>query len=193
MNLPFPLASRTLCLLSMLWLPTTRVSAATVERMQVSSSEGIYHAVLEATLDTAPAKIWQVLTDFPRFAELSPAIQSSEAIAREGPSLWRVLTISRACVLGFCKEMKQVQRVEIRGSEMRAQVLPEESDFSLGQAVWRVRSQGQGTRLYFEASMKPTFWVPPLLGPWIIEHVLQEELQHSLINLEQLLAEGASS
>ncbi len=177
----------------MLWWPTARVLAATVERMQVSSSEGIYHAVLDATLDTAPAKIWRVLTDFPRFAELSPAIQSSEAIAREGPSLWRVLTLSRACVLGFCKEMKQVQRVEIRDLEMRAQVLPEESDFSLGQAVWRVRSQGQGARLYFEASMKPSFWVPPLLGPWIIEYVLQEELQQSLINLEQLLAAGAGS
>jgi hypothetical protein len=51
--------------------------------------------------------------------------------------------------------------------------LPERSDFSVYATRWRVIEAEGKTRLAFEASMQPDFWIPPLIGTWAVERKLR--------------------
>ena len=55
-----------------------------------------------------------------------------------------------------------------------------------GQARWRLENSSGDTRLLFEARIRPAFWVPPLIGPWVIGRVLREEARSTCDGLERL-------
>ena len=67
-----------------------------------------------------------------------------------------------------------------------ATIVPEFSNFRSGYANWALREEGGGTHLLFTTQLEPSFWVPPLIGPWLIRYKLREEALQSVDNLEQL-------
>ena len=59
-------------------------------------------------------------------------------------------------------------------------------------ARWQFWTEPTATRMRFSSEIEPSFWVPPLIGPWLIRHALYAEALRSVINLERL-AEVVSS
>ena len=43
----------------------------------------------------------------------------------------------------------------------------------------------------FRSEIEPAFWVPPLIGPWLIQRALQAETLKSVANLERLAEDGS--
>jgi len=74
------------------------------------------------------------------------------------------------------------------GGDLHAEVLPAQSDFSYGRADWQFRPAGTSTHLRFSAELEPAFWVPPLLGPWLVERSLREEAERTSAGIERLAA-----
>lgn len=175
-------------LLALLAMPA---GAVQVEHLQVVRDGDRYGIQVEARLNAGAHAIWQRLIDFPGYPDITPAIESCERIgaAPEGGDL--VLTRARACVIGFCKEVTQLQRVQQLGfGELLAEIDPAGSDFRYGLAHWWL-TPGEGTTgLRFEAELEPKFWVPPLLGPWLIARALKSEARASVANLERLAQES---
>ncbi|MGH8581113.1 MAG: hypothetical protein ACREVK_13695 [Gammaproteobacteria bacterium] len=65
----------------------------------------------------------------------------------------------------YSKEIKRQANGDII-----TRVVPEESDFSYGRCHWRTRSlTAQASRIALSAEVTPAFWVPPLIGPWILK------------------------
>ena len=49
------------------------------------------------------------------------------------------------------------------------QVVPGAGDIKAGRADWRFSAEGENTtRMVFDAEIEPDFWVPPLIGPYLI-------------------------
>lgn len=70
-------------------------------------------------------------------------------------------------------------------------IVPEASDFSYGRFHWRTRRvSAQASRIALSAELTPAFWVPPLIGPWILKHKLRAVALESCERLERL-ARGA--
>ena len=85
------------------------------------------------------------------------------------------------------KQFQQVQTMRQQSlGELTVDVDPAQSDFEFGQAEWHLNEGSGVTRLWFEARIRPAFWVPPLIGPWAIRHVLREEARSTCNGLEQL-------
>ena len=158
---------------------------------QVHHDRGLYRIELDMRLDAPKEAVWRLLTDYAEYGRLNDAIQHSEILARRGPADYRVRTITRACVYFFCKTVHQVQDVtEVEGRYISATVLPSLSDFRHGVARAYTWPDGERTRVRVLAEVEPDFWIPPLIGPWIISRKLQTEALETINNVERLAAPG---
>jgi hypothetical protein len=91
----------------------------------------------------------------------------------------------------FCKTVHQVQDVtEVPGRYISASVLPAMSDFRHGVARVYMWPEGAHTRIRVLAEVEPDFWIPPLIGPWIISRKLHSEALETMRNLERLAGPG---
>ena len=91
-----------------------------------------------------------------------------------------------ACILVFCKRVTLVQDVEQQaGWRIEAVTLPDMSDFRSGLAQWYLVPSGGGTQLHFDQTFVPDFWVPAVIGPWMIERLLLKEVRATTAYIER--------
>ena len=134
------------------------------------SVEGRDYAMgLEARLDAPPEAVWEHLTNYDHLNRYSAAIKLSREQWRDGNRV-AVESVMGGCIAFFCKEVARLERItEYRPHTMDAIIDPEHSDLREGRTLWRLHPDNGGTRLVIEAQMVPDFWVPPLLGRYLIK------------------------
>lgn len=162
-----------------------------VQSVRVSHRDDRYKVSMRVTLDAPAVDTYAVFADPARLREVNPAIREVEVLEDRGPGERRVRTRVRACVSVFCRQLGQVQDMRYHpardGGSIEAHVLPQMSDFRYGEATWDFRAcESDRTCLAFDAELEPAFWIPPLLGPWLIERKLREEAIQTSQGLERL-------
>ncbi len=167
--------------------------AAREGTLVVARHGAAYSVTFEAVLDAAPRQVYAVLSDYARLGELSPTIVSVRVSPAPGGRGVRVRSVLKSCIWILCRSVVEVQDVleEPDGRTIVGRIVPGEGDFERGWTVWRVAAMGGGTRVRYEASFVPAFWVPPLLGPWAIERSLRADFESSMPALERLAAARA--
>jgi hypothetical protein len=60
------------------------------------------------------------------------------------------------------------------------------SDFSSGYTLWHVIPQKQSSQVTISVRLKPGFWIPPFLGPWLFQKKLLQQGEELMTNLEKL-------
>ena len=173
---------------SLCTLSFTARADATVTRLD----QDAYSLRLEMEVAAPPGYVRELLTDYDHLGRVNPAIHDSELLAAPAPMLRRVRTVTRSCVAIMCFDMTQVQDVEERADgEIIATIVPGICDFKDGVALWRILPSGSGTHVVFEARMRPKFWVPPLIGTWMIERQINQQLELTVRTLNRLGREVA--
>ena len=160
---------------------------ANILRTEAGHDDGRYTVSFEVVLDAARDKVWQIMTDYDRLTRVSKVIVESRILKKEDENRHRVGVTLHACVLIFCKTMKKV--VDIQAWPRNDIIVigdPTLSDFSYSVERWRVVAEGAKTRLYYSAEMVPDFFIPPLIGPWLMKSFLQKEIQATAIQVEAL-------
>lgn len=136
-------------------------------------------------LDASADKVTKKLTDYENLKDLSPIILQSEVLDQAGAST-RVQLDIKACILIFCKNLRKTENLSYEEpGTIKASMIPELSDFRNGEAIWRVRPAKDGALLEHKASLEPDFWVPPLIGPFLIKRTLRKEVMVTLQELEK--------
>lgn len=168
------------------------VLAVEIHAVDVSHDDARYRVSMRVTLDAPADATYSVFTDLPRLRQVNPAVREVRILEAASPDTRRVYTEVRACVSLFCRRLKQVQDMQFEarahggGGKVRAHVIAERSDFRFGDATWDFRDCDGRTCLDFDAELEPDFWVPPLIGPWLIERKLHEEAIQTSQGLERL-------
>ena len=133
-----------------------------------------------------PATVEQVksvLTDFTHPSRLNSAVQAREVLGQQ-EGIVRVRTEIRDCVLFFCKTMVLVQHVTVTANEVHAEVVPDTGDFRHGVLRWSIESAGSGvSRVVFEAFLEPSFFVPPIIGGFLVRAALRKQVLATAENL----------
>ena len=174
-----------LLLVGILVAVTTHASDALVAN--VSHHSGLYTLELDAWIAASVPQVHQLLTAYDHLERVNPAVKESTIIETYSPDYHRVRTLIEACVAFFCKNLIQVWDVEQQSDHVIvATIVPELSNFHSGKANWALRKDNGGTRLRFTTQLEPSFWVPPLIGPWLIRYKLRSEAVESVGNLERL-------
>lgn len=179
--------------LTALWLLTIAVATAgEVISVSVEHFEQRYVVEIDARFNTSAERLRELLTDFPNLNRINDSIQSSEVLEVNSPQHHCVRTVAKVCVAMLCKKIVQVQDVSVLpDGNLLATIRATRSDFSYGEARWDFWKENTMTRMRFRSEIEPAFWVPPLIGPWLIRRALQEEAVKSVVNLERL-AESSS-
>jgi hypothetical protein len=160
---------------------------ATILRTEATHEDGRYQVTFEVVLDAARDRVWRIMTDYDRLTRVSKVIVESHILKKENENRHRVGVTLHACVLIFCKTVKKVVDVQVwPQNDIIVIGDPALSDFSYSVERWRVSAEGAKTRLYYFAEMVPDFFIPPLIGPWLMKSFLQKEIMATAIQVEAL-------
>jgi hypothetical protein len=149
----------------------------------------VYRLSITARVDAPLAVVYQAITDFNNLSAINPAIEESQVLVSEDAGRQRVRSVIRVCILVFCKRVEQVQDVTLVDARtLVATMVPGAGDFRGGLARWELMPDGDGTVLHFTEVFEPDFWVPPVIGPWLIEKKLVNEVAESAMYIELTVA-----
>ena len=165
---------------------SSSVFSGEVIESQVTYKNGFYDAKLEIQIQASSQKVYALFTDFGYLTRLSKNITDSTLISDNAPE-YIVEIKTHNCVLFFCKNLKQTQRVnELEKGRIAVEDIQGQSDFVYANSLWHIRAVDKGTRVSFQSRMKPDFWLPPLLGPWLFKKRMIKDTQAMIERLEDL-------
>ena len=167
--------------------------AADFRSLEVSRDGESYQVKALIYLAAPPQAVFAVLTDYEHFTRISGNIVESRRVQQLDAADTLVYTDTRFCALFFCRHVKEMQKVtQDPPGDIRSTVLPEQSDnVKSGSAVLHLQAEGEGTLLDWAIRLEPGFWVPPLLGPLLVERSLKSEGRRSAAGVEKLARERA--
>jgi hypothetical protein len=165
-------------LLALLLLMPAGATVADILASSVTHADGRYDLAIRAHVDAPRDAVYRAITDYSNLAAINPDIEVSELLATTPAGVATVRTVINVCILVFCKRVERLQQVTQPDEfSIEAVIIPEGSDFRSGVARWQLASPTAATtELQFTETFEPDFWVPPVIGPWLIERKLVREV-----------------
>lgn len=174
-------------LIALCFLVPAVVMAGSLESIAVDRKGNSYSVSMIANLDTSADKAWGVLADLDALPKLNDAIhQISYSPSPDQLASSRAASVIRLCVLFFCKNLNQTQDLYHQPNHLHAKVIADLSDFHYGYGDWKIVDHHGSAQLHFNSSLEPKFWIPPLIGPWVIRRKLASEAVVTMENIERL-------
>jgi hypothetical protein len=172
--------------LAVLLLVPAGATAGDILDASVTHTDGRYDLAIRARIDAPSGTVYRAITDYSNLAAINPDIEVSELLGTTPAGVATVRTVIHVCILVFCKQVKQLQRVTHPDADsIEAVIIPEGSDFRSGRARWQLSSPTTTTtELQFVETFEPDFWVPPVIGPWLIQRKLVREVTETTAYIE---------
>lgn len=169
----------------------SEANSADFKSLEVTYESGIYRVETDVELDADIHSVRKVITDFNHLHWISGAIRKSQRLDSPAPDIVAVYTLSKVCFLIFCRNIEQIQHVDMGDSNrIVATALPEYSNVKQSVAIWKlIELPDNRTQLQWSLLFEPDFFVPPLIGPAAIKSGLREEGQDTVRGIEKLARE----
>jgi Polyketide cyclase / dehydrase and lipid transport len=178
-------------LLSMMCLNDS-ARAVQFNSLEVTHDGGRYLMSADVYLAAPLPQVYQVITDYNHLTRISSAIRESHVLKQIDAHTYMVFVESHACVLFFCHNIKETQRViELSPQDVRAEAIPEESNVKTASSSWHLDAQGNGTRMHWQMELDPDFWIPPLIGPLFVKSEMRAQGEYMANGVEKLARERA--
>ena len=178
--------------LALMSLASMQSQAAQVLAVQVGRDDQRFHIDMRVAIDAAPVQVFRALQDYAAMPRYNPDLRAVRTEPTSAPNRVRLFTTIHTCVLLFCKTMHQEQLMtataQATGGLLEAELIAHSSAFG-GQGQWLVKpcgAQRPSACLDIRLELVPQFWVPPVIGPWLIRRTMYEEAQRSTHGLEQV-------
>jgi hypothetical protein len=159
----------------------------------VGHEEGIYTMTSEAWFDATVAQLYEVFRHWDNSTKFSSAIVESRDVEPDAQGRPQFYVRNKGCVFFFCTSFERRGYVEAeRNKVIFAFVDPETSDFHLSNESWRFEKRNGGTVVTYDLEMKPKFWIPPGIGPYLIKRKLRNSGNDAIDRIE-LIAQAIVS
>lgn len=154
----------------------------------------VYSVASEVYFDAPRPAVYAIFNDWDLSEQFTSAIVEAYDIGPDADGRRGYYVRNRGCFLFYCKSVERRGSVEaVPHTELVARADPRESDFELCEEHWTFRTENGGTLVNYTLRMKPAFWVPPLIGPYVIKKKLRADGAEALERIERLaLAEAAA-
>ncbi|MDH4048060.1 MAG: hypothetical protein OEW68_06495 [Gammaproteobacteria bacterium] len=151
-----------------------KAHSADLRDVKVEKEEKRYRLTSETRFDVGVTELYKVLIDYDLFTEFSSVFVESRNIKPGKNGKPRYFTRMEGCILLFCKSFVRVGELTLKpDTEIVALADPEKSDFEYSRERWILKPDGNGALLAYEFELEPSFWVPPVIGPFVMKRVLK--------------------
>lgn len=162
--------------------------AATLEShaFEFAAGRSTYH--FEALVQAPAAEVSETLVNPGRIARTNDGIRESRVVSRDADGSFVREIRMEQCVIGICFDIRFVEEVREAGDGiLEVRQLPNVGTFRRGNARWTVTSLGNGeTRLTMQADQEPSFWVPPIIGPYLMRRAFEHEVRETVRKIEEI-------
>lgn len=178
------LARVMLCALSMI---PVAAGSADLRDVAVGRDSNRYSLVSETWFAASKEDLYRVLTDYAEFKKFSSAFVETRNVEPDPNGRPRFYTRMEGCVLFWCRSFIRRGHLELTPmTEIVSITDPQESDFDYARERWRLFDEGAGTLIIYEFEMEPRFWVPPVIGPYMIQRTLKTGGANAVDRIEAL-------
>jgi hypothetical protein len=161
--------------------------SASGELLQLSVTEAgdEYRLRVVAVLDAPEDYVYQVITDYRHAYRINPAITSIEILSAERDGVTRVKNRSAHRLGFFTFEIEWAGDIAEAG-EGRVEIttIPELSSFESGSALWEIRPEGDRTWVLHESTLKPKFYILPVIGDYLVKKHMEDETLDTFHRIE---------
>jgi ribosome-associated toxin RatA of RatAB toxin-antitoxin module len=164
--------------------------AAQVRDVDVARQGQAFVITMRLMMDAPPPAVFRALQDYAAMARFNPDLRSVRVAPTTVPRQVRLFTTIHTCVLVFCKTMHQEEIMTVNatadGGVLDAELVS--GDFKAGHGHWLVRpcrTSRSLTCVDIRIELVPAFWVPPLIGPWVMRRKMDEEARRTSAGLER--------
>ena len=162
-------------------------AAAEMRSVEVEYENKHYTMQSEAWFDAPIEQVYAVFRDWDLSTQFSSAIVESRGLGPDENGLSQYYIRNRGCVLFFCLTFERYGYIESEPvSVLRAFADPETSDFLLCDEKWTFAEEDGGTTVVYDLSMRPKFWVPPGIGPYVIKRKLKNDGGDAIDRIEAI-------
>lgn len=124
-------------------------------------------------VEATPREAWDVLTDYDHMPKFLPNLQSSKILSKS-PTRLEVAQKGGATHGPISITFDVVREVQLKPySEIISHVIS--GDLKKVDGTTRLVPEGDGTRITFHSESIPNVWVPPGIGPALIENETREQ------------------
>jgi hypothetical protein len=163
--------------------------AATVLESDVTHAGNRYAVNFAFRVQAEAARVRELLLDYER-RPLADSVQELQLIELRADGSRRVRVVLRVCVLVFCQTMIKYAEMQVTpDGSVLSEGDPTGSDFELIRERWTLTPDGDGTRVRYQSELIPRFFIPPLIGPWLLKTRLLGELETTAERIERYAQE----
>jgi len=180
--------SKVITVILLLCISVTNIQAADMTKMEVSRKGKRFYLDSSLLLDVPINKIYAVLTDYNNMHHFSRGIKQSQEVTPAADGTRRVYSHLQGCVAFLCRSVEKVELLStIENQRIQTLLLPElsknvrwnKTEWDLSEVVVR-QSENNAiektlTQVDYKMEFEPSFWVPPLLGTYMIKKSLAKD------------------
>ncbi len=171
------------CLLLCAW--SASAGAAQLLEFEFERKGQRYTLRSESYIDVPPQGVFNVLSDYDGLHRISSLIVESRDLGAGPDGEHLVFTNNSGCLAFFCKSVKKVERLEVQPpNEIVTIVVPERSEVSYSRSRWVLEREGRGTHLSYSVDTEISFWVPPMIGNYLLRRWLRKGAKEALTFIE---------
>ena len=182
-----------LCLAGCFLIPAVS-NAAEMRSVNVEYEGGIYYFESNVWFDVGREAVFEVFLDWDIAGEFSSIIVESKNVGPDELGGMGYYILNRGCILFFCKSARRNGSVTSEPyNVIRAVADPTTSDFEVSDETWTFRDEDGGTVVRYELKMKPGFWIPPLVGPYMMKRKLRNDGGDAIERIEEIAQQRAAA
>lgn len=169
-------------------------NAAEMRSVNVEYDNGYYSLESDVWFDVGRKDVFAVFLDWDIAGEFSSIVVEAKNVGPDEKGGMGYYVLNRGCILFFCKSTRRNGSVTSEPYEfIRAVADPGTSDFELSDETWTFRDEDGGTSVHYELKMKPGFWVPPLIGPYMMKRKLRKDGADAIDRIEKIAQDRAAA
>jgi ribosome-associated toxin RatA of RatAB toxin-antitoxin module len=155
----------------------------TVEQVDGSDGGKAYQIASSGTVAATPAAVWRILTDYNHMADYVPDLKSAKIVSRNGDKVI-IDQLGAARFFFFSRPIHLVVQVHEQAPN-KLDVSLVDGDMKVYRCSWELRQADGGTRVLYNATIEPKFYVPGMVGASMVRKDIGRMMSAVLARLDR--------
>jgi hypothetical protein len=173
------------------------MNAVELTNMQVDRKGDRFYMNSTLLVEAPIESMLAILLDYNNLHQFSRGIVHSQVVTPDDDDVRRVYTHIRGCVAFICRSIERIEKLEVFDEHrIVATLVPELSkNVAWNLSTWELERVSvkakqannkpvQLTRIHYTLEFEPDFWVPPIIGGYLVKKSLSEDGVEILSRME---------